>query len=549
MSSAANPNQRRLPQNLVQKFINEIESDEFDDDRPQEIQDREKTFEDGLDTFIKQGFQDFINTLYVLKKPIDIKEKTLFQKLLCFSCTDSSSPTDSEIDRINLSAKNLATHLENFQEYFKSIRGLNNGLMDQLKKVFNKITSVSFNEPIEPEKEIDLSSIFDENNMEDIKKTLIDIISQAMTCRFNVVYTINWIRIRLDYMTNKAEWMTIREDLVKLIQTYGAIEFNLNEYLTSFDEMILNPDKRDDKNRISIKVKKVIDYFKETIEEGKFNSMTEEIIEKIERLDMISTIIRERLLEYSNVVEQEMKDKLTGTKQRERKRSEREIEMKIRIDIKIERERERKVRHRYDRLRKQREIEIEKETETLREKESKSESEIEREIETKIKEEIERVRYRNRYNEIFRDRYDEMGWDRVRYRNRYEMRWDRERYRNRYDILRKEREREIEIEREIQKLRESESEIEIEREIKIKIEKEIEREIRNKYHGIREERKREIDLNHENNLNQLQKEINGIRSTLVSFNNLDQMVAKTIEAIETLRNQPITTDSDSDPLK
>jgi len=359
MSSAANPNQRRLPQNLVQKFINEIESDEFDDDRPQEIQDREKTFEDGLDTFIKQGFQDFINTLYVLKKPIDIKEKTLFQKLLCFSCTDSSSPTDSEIDRINLSAKNLATHLENFQEYFKSIRGLNNGLMDQLKKVFNKITSVSFNEPIEPEKEIDLSSIFDENNMEDIKKTLIDIISQAMTCRFNVVYTINWIRIRLDYMTNKAEWMTIREDLVKLIQTYGAIEFNLNEYLTSFDEMILNPDKRDDKNRISIKVKKVIDYFKETIEEGKFNSMTEEIIEKIERLDMISTIIRERLLEYSNVVEQEMKDKLTGTKQRERKRSEREIEKEIKIDIKIERENKRKVRHRYDRLRKQRERERE----------------------------------------------------------------------------------------------------------------------------------------------------------------------------------------------
>jgi len=63
-----------------------------------------------------------------------------------------------------------------------------------------------------------------------------------------------------------------------------------------------------------------------------------------------------------------------------------------------------------------------------------------------------------------------------------------------------------------------------------------------------EERTIEIDLKHENNLNRLQKEMNAIRSTLVSLNDLDQMVAKTIEAIETLKNQPITTDSDSDPL-
>ena len=467
-----------LQSDLVQKISDQIEADDFDDDRPKEIQELEETFEDGLDTFIKQGLQDFKDIAFDLNKAINSKtnpdnksnanekKPSLFRSLNCFSCMFSSYSTESdskekfderEFDRIHLLAKKFATHLENFKEYFKSIRGLNNGLMDQLKEVFNKIITVSFDKPIEPEKEIGMqsigsSSIFDENNIEDIKKTLIDmipVISQAMTCRFKVVYVVNWIRVRLDYIKNNVEWMTLREELVKLMQTYGAIEINFNEYLT-FNEMISNPGKRDDS-----KVKKVMDYLKETIEEGKFNSMTEEIIEKIERLDMkpgsiktiddfnghrvhentlevrrqveqlreqevneISSINRELLLEYFNVCEQEMIHKVIGTTDRMR------------------RERERMRR--------------------------------------------DRRRYRSVYD-------NENEYERNRYRNQYDS------YRDNYSDD-------------------------------------------------------EDESDYSNNLNQLQQEMNTIRSTLVSSNDFDEMVAKTIEAIETLMNQRIITDSDSEPL-
>jgi len=266
----------------LQSDVEKKFSDEFEADRPKEIQELEERFEDGLDAFIKQGLQDFKDIASDLKSNANEK-KPLFKKIKCLFCMSPSSSTESD-SKEKFVEQELATHLENFKVYFKSIRGLNNGLMDQLKEVFNKIITVSFDKPIEPEKEIGMLSISDENNMQDIKKTLIDfipIISQAMTCRFKVVYAVNWIRVRLDYIKNKVEWMTLREELVKLKQTYDVIERNLNEYLTSFNEMVANPHKRDDS-----KVKKVTDYFKETIEEGKFISITEEIIEKIEGIQI-----------------------------------------------------------------------------------------------------------------------------------------------------------------------------------------------------------------------------------------------------------------------
>ena len=241
-----------LDPNILNRYLIEINTDE-PDDRPQVIQDLEERFEDGLDTFIKEGLQDFKDVAPGLKEDTDSFTERFF--------SSSNEFDEQEFERIHLLAKEFATHLEKFKAYFKSIRGLNNGLMDQLKEVFNKIITFSSDNPL-----IDI----------------IPVISQAMKCRFKVVYAINWIRVRLDYIENKVEWMPLNfKELVKLKQKYDAIEMNLNEYLTSFNEMILNPDKRDDS-----KVKKIMDYFEETIEEGEFISKTQDIIEIMETLDM-----------------------------------------------------------------------------------------------------------------------------------------------------------------------------------------------------------------------------------------------------------------------
>jgi len=355
-----------LESDLEQKFVNEI--DEFYDDRPEEIQELEEGFEDGMDTFIKEGFKGFKNIATYLNK---------HTKSFDLSSTEFD---ETEFKKIDLLTEKFSTFLEKFKGYFKSIRELNDGLMDQLKEVYDKITTVSFDKPIEPEEDIGMlsvgsSSIVEENNMEDNKETLIDIvpvISQAMTCRFTIVYTVNWIRVRLYYIENKAEWMAFREELVKLMQTYNAIEMNVSEYLTSFNEMISNPDQRDDS-----KVKKVMDYFKETIEEETFISKTEDLIkimsvlkikpasiETIETtddfdpfddldfhehrfdenpfemtrleqteqevqenmvtrpedsIDGISSINRELLLDYFDVCHRGMKDKLTSIRDRMRR--------------------------------------------------------------------------------------------------------------------------------------------------------------------------------------------------------------------------------------
>jgi len=286
-----------LDPELVTKYMDEIISDSSDDDRPQEIQELEKTLEDGLNTFLEIELQEFKTISSDLIQTIDAEinsqnKSSLVQKLKSLF---SSSSTESDFEKkqrfvsiLEFSQKLLETHLKNFKVYFKSIKELNNVLMDKLKDVFNKISTVSFDKSIEPEKEIGMLSIGDENHMEHIKKTLMDIIpviSQAMKCRFIVVYTINWIGERLEYTKNKVEWMTLREELVKLKQIYHAIEINLNEYLTSFNKMISNPDERDDS-----KVKKVMDYLEETIKEGKFNSKTEEIIKKIQKLKIPSLL-------------------------------------------------------------------------------------------------------------------------------------------------------------------------------------------------------------------------------------------------------------------
>ena len=328
----------RLEVELEQKFLHEIEADESDD-RPQEIQDREKTFQDGLDTFLEERLQDFKDAVSGLIKAIntdlDNKSFTDQEKLSLFSCFFLSSSTGSgskekcdekELDKTHLLAEASATNFEKFKEYFEGIIGLNRGLMDQLKEVSKKINTVSIDKTLGPENVIEelstgSSSISDKNDMEDIKKLLIDIISQAMTCRFKVVYTINWIRLRVNGLKNKAEWMTIQmKDLVNLKQKYNAIEMNSNECLKSFNEMISNPDERDDS-----KVKKFMNYFEKTKKEGEFISKTKEIIEKIERLDMkpgsgkaifpdlynkLFSMLKESLLKYLDECEQEMKDKL-----------------------------------------------------------------------------------------------------------------------------------------------------------------------------------------------------------------------------------------------
>ena len=257
----------------------------------------ESTFEDGLETYINTGLEDFKDIVSRLNQAIDQKTNP----------DSSSSSTESDSTKnIQLLIKELEPHLENFKAYFKSITGLNYGLMDKLKEFFTKITTVSSNKPIEPE-------CFDY-----IKKTLINIISQAMECRFKVVYTIDWIRVRLDYFKSKGEWMTLREELIKLKQKYDAIEMNSNKYLTSFNEMLTNPADKDNR-----KINEVMDYFETTIEEGEFNSITEEIIEKIERLKTkygpTTTILSIKIALFSiylNECEQEMVDKMTTMRRR-----------------------------------------------------------------------------------------------------------------------------------------------------------------------------------------------------------------------------------------
>ena len=321
----------RLEANLVRKFVREIETDKSDDDRPQEIQDLDKTFEDGLDTFIKERSQDFQDVVSGLVKDISkLREaytnqgKPLFFRKMK-ECLFSSTGEAKEINcfgHLQLFAKAFAPDFEKFKEYFESIIGLNSELLDQLKEVSKKIGTVSFVKPLEPEEigmlSVGSSSTFDHNNMEDIKKLLIDVISQAMTCRFKVVYMINWIRVLLGNFKNKIEWMKLRHDLVELNQKYNAIEINLSEFLTSFNDMVSNPDKRDDS-----KIKKFINYFEETIGEEKFILKTKEIIEKIdmkrsslETLDLLKTfmsVYRESLLNYLDECKQEMKDKLEAT--------------------------------------------------------------------------------------------------------------------------------------------------------------------------------------------------------------------------------------------
>jgi len=301
-----NPNNPNNPDEIVlgldpdleQKFIEEMENNENDDGRPNKLKVLEKRLEYGMDKFVKKGLKDFKRISYSLRKAINPdntshaneKKPFLFQTLNHLSSMFSSSD------------ENLVTQFKKFKVHITSIRELNNQLMDQLKEVYNIIT-VSVHKPMEPKKEIKKlsigsSSTSDKNNMK-VKETIdmIPVISQAMKCRFKVVYAVNWIRLRLGYFKKKVEWMKFREELVKLNQKYHVIEMNLLEYLTSFNKMMSNPDKRDDS-----KIKEMVNYFKETIEKGEFNSITEEIIEMIER-----TGNRELLLQYFNVCKQEMR--------------------------------------------------------------------------------------------------------------------------------------------------------------------------------------------------------------------------------------------------
>ena len=423
-----------LESDLEQKLVNEI--DEFYDDRPEEIQELEEGFEDGMDTFIKEGFKGFKNIATYLNK---------HTKSFDLSSTEFD---ETEFKKIDLLTEKFSTFLEKFKGYFKSIRELNDGLMDQLKEVYDKITTVSFDKPIEPEEDIGRlsvgsSSTFEENNMEDNKETLIDIIpviSQAMTCRFTIVYTVNWIRVRLEYIENKAEWMAFREELVKLMQTYNAIEMNVSEYLTSFNEMISNPDQRDDS-----KVKKVMDYFKETIEEETFISKTEDLIK-------IMSVLKIKPASIETIETTDDFDPFDDLDFHEHRFDENPFEM-TRLE--------------------------------------QTEQEVQENMVTRPEDSIDGISSINR--ELLLDYFDvcHRGMKDKLTSIRDRMRRDRGRYRH-----------------------DSTSD-------------------QNDY---------------SNNLNQLERQMDIIRSTLVSSNNFNEMVAQTLEAKQTLMDQRVITEDDSQPL-
>jgi len=73
--------------------------------------------------------------------------------------------------------------------------------------------------------------------------------------------------------------MSIRDELIYLLQKYRAIETNLNKYLIYINKMITNRDKMD-----QIEVGKAFDYLRGLINEKEFISMTEDIIKATEGL-------------------------------------------------------------------------------------------------------------------------------------------------------------------------------------------------------------------------------------------------------------------------
>jgi len=243
--------QTPLDGKLEQKFVKEIE-DEKKDDRPQELKKLEKKLEDEGNKFVNNGLQEF---------------KTMTNNH-SINNTGASSSTSNPEESISKSI--YKDQFEHFKFYTESIRGLNQRLMNQLKEVYNKLKS--FYTEIEPEKEIiDIEGPID----------IIPIMSNVMTCRLKVVNAVNWIGLRILYIKNNGDWMSLRQQLVNLKDSYKAMEMNLNEYLTSINRMILDSDSND-----IIEVRKAIDYFKETTEESKYISMTQDIISRIEELDM-----------------------------------------------------------------------------------------------------------------------------------------------------------------------------------------------------------------------------------------------------------------------
>jgi len=241
-----------LDRELEQRFLNEIENQEIDT-RPQELQDLEKRLEDEGNAFVKNG-------------------------------TDSSSALTSNTNT-------QLSEAERLKLYFEGIKELNEVLLDQLISITIKINTNDFDSSID----------------------MIPILSQAMRCRIKVVSTINRIQavfiLNPLSVENKREWMSLREEMVKLMQRYRAIEMNVEKHLTSLNQMLLSPDSRN-----ADEVRKVTDYFTETIEESTFLSLTEDIFKKIQVLAMkpgsIHPLHRELLLEYFNVCQREMRDKL-----------------------------------------------------------------------------------------------------------------------------------------------------------------------------------------------------------------------------------------------
>jgi len=231
--------QAPLEHGLEEKFVREIESEHVDH-RHQEIQELESQLETEGNAFVDNGLQDF-KTL--LSETDDTYTKYLIEKI-------------KYLLGLSTVYKKIESISNDFKLYVRGIEESNKILLDKVIASDKKINPVD----------------------SDTAVHFMDVLSQTIKCRVKTVSAINWIGARLKYIKNRNDWMSIREELIKLLQKYRAIETNLNKYLISINKMITNGDQMD-----QIEVEKAFDYLKGLIYE-EFYSMTEDMIKMTERL-------------------------------------------------------------------------------------------------------------------------------------------------------------------------------------------------------------------------------------------------------------------------
>lgn len=215
----------KLDKETESKFLKEIE-DEGNDPRPQVIQDLENEL-------VIKGSQFSMNRIKEFK---DNPSKT----------NDNEEP----------SSKNELTEFDKFILFVNEIEDSNQELyklMDKLKETMST------------------------NKIEKTPIDMIPIISQTLISRVKVVTAINWMGMRVNYSPDKAGFMSIREDLVKLKEVFNSIEY----HLLSINDKVSNPKKI---KKMDLETE--VNYLQETITEKKNILLTNEVINKIKGLEM-----------------------------------------------------------------------------------------------------------------------------------------------------------------------------------------------------------------------------------------------------------------------